>query len=778
MNVGPEGAQRKSPNKLEPSDWKLNVKSFSSLNAKIWVGTRGKVPRILPNGERSASSTNTSTWGDYQGACRWYEKTQADPKAGVGIMLSKAVGLIALDFDNCLDENGLVKPWAQALVQPFIGQTYVERSMSGKGLHVFLRNHLQTERSAVRRVVDKEAHEAVEVFTEPHLVTLSGDVFLDSRKLAKFDETLLQEVLIHAGLWDRLLEPLAQVERDPKGVNLEDLPLAEDALNSLSPDCDRETWLQCGMALRSAFGAAGYEPWFVWSSGSAKKFSSADTNKVWRSFDGTGVGLGTLFHLAKLGGWKPPQPPRTSAAEDFKDYAVPLGEEPKPGESDGYQHGEAKDWTACGLHLVVKGSGKNASLAPSEGDSNVDQYLRNHPRWKGKLRFNERTGEVEHSDSGTLSIPELAKHTLWFTGWRRSPSPESVARAALAVAEAHSYDPVQEWLREQNWDGVARLSALVASLGLEDVPATRLMMRRWMIGAVARAFRPGCEMQNMLVLVGAQGKMKSKLFKALAVRPEWYSESHLDMSSKDGQLQLLGPWIYEVAELSGMSKTEVERVKSFISEASSRYRAPYARKSESHKRRVALAGTTNQIECLRDDTGSRRFWLIMVEGEIRLSYLTEEVVAQLWAEARVAFEAGERWWDDSEEVEALTKRNEEHYQKAGLDLLVESALLAVRGAGATSEGILLGLVRDRAVPFNTKQSEVSAAMKRLGWHPVRLRLAGKNGPQKRVYRRPGPPVDPEKERESLLLVLKTGGVASEFSEASDEEHAPKSPGES
>jgi predicted P-loop ATPase len=770
-NVAPTGPQRK-PAKLEPADWKFNVKAFSSLNAKIWVGTQKKVPRVLPNGERGASSTSPSTWGDYTQAARWYEKHQADPTAGVGLMLSKAIGLIALDFDGCLDEDGLVKPWAQALVSPFIGRTYVERSMSGKGLHVFLRNTLPGVRHMARRVVSKENHEAVEVFSEPHLVTLSGDVYLDSRELKQFDVMLLEEVLIHAGLWDKLHEPLMPVE-EARAVNLDELPLAVEALNAIDPDCDRETWLHCGMAMRGAFGVDGHEPWFAWSAKGAK-FNRADAVKVWRSFDGVGIGLGTLFHNAKLAGWKPPAKPSTSAAEDFKDFAVPFDEAgPAPGDAEGYEHGGAHDWQSCGLHLVLKGVGKNATMSPSEGASNIDQYLRNHPRWKGKLRFNERTGEVESSEEGTLTVDELTKHVLWFMGWRRSPSVDSVERAMLAVARGYSYDPVKDWLKQQQWDGVERLSRLVANLGLEDSEVTRSMMRRWMIGAVARAFVPGCEMQNMLVLVGAQGKKKSKLFKALAVRSDWYSESHLDMNSKEGQIQLLGPWIYEVAELSGMSRAEVEKVKSFVSEATSRYRAPYERKSLNHKRRVVLGGTTNQPECLKDETGSRRFWLVMVEGELHLEYLTEEVVSQLWAEAVVAYRSGERWWDEGEEVEETSRRNEAHYQKAGLDVLVEAALLGVRGAGTTSESVLLTLVRDRAVPHNTKLADVAGAMKRLGWHPLRLRLAGKHGPQRTVYRRPGLVIAPEKEHEALLLALKQGGVAPEFSEAGlGEEHSP------
>ncbi len=77
-----------------------------------------------------------------------------------------------------------------------------------------------------------------------------------------------------------------------------------DALNSINAD-DRDVWLECGMALKAELGDAGRYLWDEWSLKSGK-YDEADQEKVWRSFQRNGIGLGTVFHRAKQSGWQEP----------------------------------------------------------------------------------------------------------------------------------------------------------------------------------------------------------------------------------------------------------------------------------------------------------------------------------------------------------------------------------------------------------------------------------------------------------------------------------------
>lgn len=91
-----------------------------------------------------------------------------------------------------------------------------------------------------------------------------------------------------------------------------------NALNFVPAD-DRETWLRMGMAIKSELGDAGFDLWDAWSQ-QAESYKNGDARDVWRSIkpDG-GVTIGTLFHEAKVNGWRDDKtdrrPPREAMAE-------------------------------------------------------------------------------------------------------------------------------------------------------------------------------------------------------------------------------------------------------------------------------------------------------------------------------------------------------------------------------------------------------------------------------------------------------------------------------
>jgi RecA-family ATPase len=58
------------------------------------------------------------------------------------------------------------------------------------------------------------------------------------------------------------------------------------------------------MASKAHFGEAGRALWDEWSK-TSDKFNARDQDKRWRSFNGSGIGIGTLFDIAKQNGYQP-----------------------------------------------------------------------------------------------------------------------------------------------------------------------------------------------------------------------------------------------------------------------------------------------------------------------------------------------------------------------------------------------------------------------------------------------------------------------------------------
>ncbi|MDX2277642.1 MAG: PriCT-2 domain-containing protein [Hyphomonadaceae bacterium] len=83
-----------------------------------------------------------------------------------------------------------------------------------------------------------------------------------------------------------------------------DLDVAADALRRVS-SADYDIWIRIGLALKHAFGDDGFRVWRDWSATSAEKFpGEAACRAKWEGFRPSGaVGLGTIFHLAREGGW-------------------------------------------------------------------------------------------------------------------------------------------------------------------------------------------------------------------------------------------------------------------------------------------------------------------------------------------------------------------------------------------------------------------------------------------------------------------------------------------
>ncbi len=142
------------------------------------------------------------------------------------------------------------------------------------------------------------------------------------------------------------------------------------------------------------------------------------------------------------------------------------------------------------------------------------------------------------------------------------------------------------------------------------------------------------------MLESPEGKGKSSAIETLAGGPAYFSDQQvLGLGDKEQQEASVGVWLHEIADLQGMRKWEVERVKAFASRKQDRARPAYGRFRVDKPRRCIYWATTNEEDYLKSDTGNRRFWPVRC-GETKLFELSRDR-EQLWAEAAVAEAAGE-----------------------------------------------------------------------------------------------------------------------------------------
>ena len=217
----------------------------------------------------------------------------------------------------------------------------------------------------------------------------------------------------------------------------------------------------------------------------------------------------------------------------------------------------------------------------------------------------------------------------------------TVAQAVEVVAHESSFHPVLDYLDGLKWDGKPRLDDWISKyLGAVDTPYTADVGRAALVGAVARIRNPGCKLDTVPIIEGAQGAGKSSAARVLF--DPWFSDDLADLGTKDASMQTQGAWLIEISELDAMTRQEVSRVKAFVSRSTDRFRPPYGSRIIESPRSCVFWGTTNSDAYLKDETGGRRFWPIKA-GRIDLAGL-ELVRDQLWAEASKLLAAGAVWW--------------------------------------------------------------------------------------------------------------------------------------
>jgi putative DNA primase/helicase len=134
-------------------------------------GDLTKLP-MQPDGSGFAKSNDMATWGEFETAV-----ATADARGwGIGFVFSDADPYLGVDLDACVDDGGHVREWLQRIgTERFVGETYMERSPSGNGVHILLRDcTIPDWWTNVDRDTD-HGHEEVAVFDTGRFFTVTGD---------------------------------------------------------------------------------------------------------------------------------------------------------------------------------------------------------------------------------------------------------------------------------------------------------------------------------------------------------------------------------------------------------------------------------------------------------------------------------------------------------------------------------------------------------------------------------------------------------------------------
>jgi primase-polymerase (primpol)-like protein len=143
---------------------------------------------------RRASSTNPDDWTSFDEACQKYASGQGQYN-GVGFVFRAGGGIVGVDLDHVVGDDGKLELWAVRVVRAF--DSYTEYSVSGHGLHII----------CLGSIPDGKGHrrEPIEIYSGARYFTVSGRIYGELRTLRDAQTEI-----------DRLLQWMKREEPKPQ----------------------------------------------------------------------------------------------------------------------------------------------------------------------------------------------------------------------------------------------------------------------------------------------------------------------------------------------------------------------------------------------------------------------------------------------------------------------------------------------------------------------------------------------------------------------------------
>lgn len=136
---------------------------------KLEPDKQGKLTKVPynPRDGRKAKANDKTTWSSHEQAAAILAR-YPDEYTGLGYEFLKERGITGIDLDHCIDESGIIAPWAQEVVNTL--NSYTEYSPSHTGLHLFVGGTIP---SCINRRKGYDG-QPVEMYDKEHFLTITG----------------------------------------------------------------------------------------------------------------------------------------------------------------------------------------------------------------------------------------------------------------------------------------------------------------------------------------------------------------------------------------------------------------------------------------------------------------------------------------------------------------------------------------------------------------------------------------------------------------------------
>lgn len=157
--------------------WKLEGKTDS------FKGT--KMPYNPKNPYQKASTTDVKTWETFGYT---FTAAQLHGMSGIGYVFTEDQGIIAIDIDNVISEDGVDEKAARVL-EIFGGKTYIEKSHSGKGFHILCKGGMPRNKL-----------KGIEIYNSGRYFAITGELYKGITEINYLQNELTELYVLYADM--------------------------------------------------------------------------------------------------------------------------------------------------------------------------------------------------------------------------------------------------------------------------------------------------------------------------------------------------------------------------------------------------------------------------------------------------------------------------------------------------------------------------------------------------------------------------------------------------
>lgn len=303
-------------------------------------------------------------------------------------------------------------------------------------------------------------------------------------------------------------------------------------------------------------------------------------------------------------------------------------------------------------------------------------------------------------------------------------------KSLLKSSFVKPYDPILDYLKSTIYDGRDHIAKLASYITTDNNEFWCKQFKKSLVRSIACGLGLK-ENRIVMVLFGKKQETgKSTFIRNLSPWgvSKYFTESPIiGGNQKDTEIRFSENFIYNIEELAGLSRVDVNKLKADISKSSIKERRAYGTHEKSAKRRCNFWASANIKEFLHDEENTR--WLVFNVLGINWAYSSEIDIHRVWGQAWNLYNNGFDFELDAEDRKQREEMNEDYrFRRSEEEILARYFRIAKPGEGNFFSATEIAMkLNEKSNSLKINPNNIGKTVASVfGIESVQVKIMGKN----------------------------------------------------